>query len=283
MSEPGQGSLRLGPGVLLTLSLVACTGPVPAPVPGGSPTPGTGVSPTTGLAAASLADPYGLLAQLLQRHVQGDGVDYEGLRGEAGLLEESLEALSRVEPSSLSRAEQLAFWINAYNACTLALIVRQPVTTGSIMDIPEGDRWKWRGWQLGGELVSLDHIEHEILRPMGEPRIHFAINCASRSCPPLAPRPYRGTQLEAQLDAATRAYLADPAHGLRLDAPAGSPPVLYLSRIFEWFAGDFEKVAGSVDGFVRRHAPAGVQETLAEHPDPLEVRYLEYDWSLNGQ
>ena len=264
-------------GLLLALALGACTR---------SPAPQATVdlTPTTGpVAPPPVQGPYLQLEALLQRHVQGDQVDYAGLREEVQLLDDCLEALGRVNPSSLTREEQLAFWINAYNACTLKLIVQQSPELVSIVDIPAGKRWKWKGWQMGGGTVSLDQMEHDILRPLGEPRIHFAINCASRSCPRLSPRAYRGGQLEAQLEEATRGYLADSSHGLRLETPAGKPPELHLSRIFEWFGEDFEKSADSVGTFVRRHAPEQVQAALSAHPGPLRIRYLEYDWSLNGR
>jgi hypothetical protein len=138
--------------------------------------------------------------------------------------------------------------------------------------------WKKTAGRVGGREVSLDEVEHRILRPMGEPRIHFAIVCASTSCPSLRREPFRPDRLDAQLDAQTRAFLADPRKGLALDR--GERRVR-LSKIFDWFAGDFGDDAGVI-AFVTRHAPEADRPWLAEHAGGLDLGYLPYDWAVNA-
>jgi hypothetical protein len=136
--------------------------------------------------------------------------------------------------------------------------------------------WKRPAGRVGGRTVTLDEIEHGILRPLGDPRIHTAIVCASTSCPSLARRAYRGEQVEAQLDAAARAFVANREKGVRVDGR-----VVRLSSIFDWFGGDFA-TSGGVLGFVRRYAGADLLAQLdALGPEP-RIEFLDYDWSLNG-
>ncbi len=210
---------------------------------------------------------------LLRTFVAADGdVDYRGLASQQAALLSYLEQYAEADPAPLSRADRLAYWINAYNAITLAGIVHH-YPTASIRDL--SGFWTRILTNCGGRLVSLDDIEHRILRPMGEPRIHVAINCASRSCPKLLDRAYTGAALESQLDLAARAFLADPERN-RFDSATRTA---HLSKIFSWFGEDLEGAPyGSVRGFVRRYGPA-----LPWLADDFAVRHLAYDWSLNEQ
>lgn len=222
---------------------------------------------------------------LLARHVHGDVVDYAGLGADRAALQDYLATLARTDPDALDRAGRMALWINAYNAFTLELVLRELPGLESIKDIPSGRRWEGRLWDVGGTRYSLDQIEHEILRPMGDARVHFAINCASQSCPALADEAYLPQTLDSQLDAAGRAFLADPERGLRFGDERGlfgTSHVLRLSRIFDWFEDDFERDGTRLD-FVLRFAPERAVAYVREHRDDLDVEFLDYDWSLNDR
>lgn len=237
-----------------------------------------------GALAETGSDYVGLYAELLADYTQsvdaevGTRVDYRGLRDEPR-WQVLLGELATVEPSQLGgRQEQIAFWINAYNIFAIDLVVRHyPVA--SIRDIGSFFRsvWKREAGSLGIRAYSLDEIEHDILRPMKEPRIHGAIVCASISCPNLAREPYRAQSLNAQLDASIRRWLARPEKGLALDPGAGR---LKLSRIFKWFAKDFGGRKG-VLAFVQKYAPGADARWLREHAEKVDVSYLEYNWGLN--
>ena len=130
--------------------------------------------------------------------------------------------------------------------------------------------WKQPAGILGGKAVTLDELEHRVLRPMGDPRIHFAIVCASVSCPDLRTEPYTAARLNSQLDDQVEGFLANPAKGSRVEQQH-----IRLSKIFDWFKQDFSRTGG-VKTFIRHYRP--------ELPEQLPVRAdLNYDWSLNGK
>lgn len=220
---------------------------------------------------------------LLRKHVDGRGqVDYAGLRADRAKLRAYLDQLGRADWEKLKdRKERFAFWINAYNACCLEGVLRT---------LP-ADRREWRDYsvrkvsgffdalafKVSGEQVTLDHIEHKVLRvQFGDARLHFAIVCASIGCPHLRAEAYVAGKLDAQLDAQARAFVADPAK-VKIDAGKRQ---LRVSKIFKWFGGDFEKESGSVPRFLARFVS---DERLARQLKQAkwDVGYLEYDWSLN--
>ena len=223
-------------------------------------------------------------ADLLARHTRevddtaGVRVDYAGLARAQG-WRRVVSNLSRADPAALGgRDERLAYWINAYNILAIDVVVGSyPVD--SIKDVGSFLRpvWKREAGTIGGRAVTLDEIEHRILRPMGEPRIHAAIVCASVSCPPLRREPFRAAGLDAQLDEVTRRWLADPRKGAHIDPETRS---VALSRIFDWFEEDFAGVGG-VLAFVARHVGADDRRWLEENGDRASLRYLDYDWRLN--
>ena len=225
-----------------------------------------------------------LYAELLEAHTRevtdlaGTRVDYAALT-RAKDWRRLVEGLADAEPDGLAgRDAQLAFWIDVYNVLAIHMVVRHyPV--GGIREIGSLLRsvWKRPAGEVGDRTLTLDQIEHDILRPMGDPRIHGAIVCASLSCPPLAREPYRPEALDAQLDANLRRWLADPRKGVRLDRPRRT---LHVSPIFDWFEEDFE-AAGGVLPFLARYAPADVAEAIREGGASLRIRTLDYDWSLN--
>lgn len=212
---------------------------------------------------------------LLKKHVQQDGfVDYKGFVNDRAQLDKYLSLLSSTHPDdSWSRAEQMAYWINAYNAFTVKLIVdHYPVA--SIKDIKRGipfvnTVWDIKFIEIQGQKYDLNNIEHGILRKeFKDARIHAAVNCASYSCPRLRGEAFTAAKLEAQLDDAMRIFVNDPLRN-QITAEKGE-----LSAIFNWFSGDFKDDAGSVRAFVNQYA----KEKLK--PD-AKITHLDYDWSLN--
>jgi hypothetical protein len=219
---------------------------------------------------------HSLYGDLLNRYMQNALVDYEGLNQEEGKLDQYLQMLSKLQPAELPRNEQFALYINAYNAYTIKLILENhPVDSikdiGGLLKSP----WKMRFCNIGGEILTLDEIEHDILRPrFKDPRVHFAINCASRSCPPLLSEPYQGRLLDQQLEASARSFINDSRES-RLEGNT-----LYVSKIFKWFEEDFD---GDVIGFFLRYAGEDLRDRLLAHRDQIEIEYLDYDWTLNAK
>lgn len=215
-------------------------------------------------------------AALLARHVRGDRVDYQGLLADKARLEAYLDALAATDPDPFGREGRMAYWINAYNAWTLKLIIDH-LPLKSIKDIGRfwSTPWSLRFVRLPDRTVSLDYVEHDILRPrFKDPRIHFAINCASLGCPPLRAEPYVAERLDAQLDEQARAFINDPAR-TRLEGDT-----LHLSRIFSWFDNDFKGRKGVIE-FVRRYAEGELKARLDALGDSVKLAYLDYDWALN--
>ncbi len=167
------------------------------------------------------------------------------------------------------RNARLAFYINAYNIYAIKMVIDH-LPLESIRDAGSlfSPVWGKEAGSIGGQPVTLDEIEHEILRPMGEPRVHFAIVCASLSCPNLRPEAFTAEKLEQQLDDQTRSFLQESSKGLAVEGNMGR-----VSQIFDWFGDGFE-AAGGVESFVRRYRELPAGSRL--RPD------LPYDWSLNG-
>jgi len=239
--------------------------------------------------AAPLREAYGgekasasfsqqLLNQVLAAHVSPPGaVDYAGLKRDQKLLDRYIQSLASAPFDKLGRNGRLAFLINAYNACTLRLILDYwPLS--SIKEIPAEKRWKARRWRVGGRTLSLTEIETNYLRGrFREPRIHFAINCASRSCPPLRNRAYSALHIEQELQEQARKLHQDPGF-LSFDAGTGR---LLLNPIYDWYRGDFEQVAGSIQAFAARFRP-DLQAALKAGQE-IHISFRDYDWSLNGK
>ena len=225
-----------------------------------------------------------LYGRLLERHTRvvadtaGTHVDYAALRADPE-WQQLLDGLA-VAPQpavSAAQAERLAYWINAYNMLAIDMVVRNyPVA--SIRDIGSLLRpvWKRDAGKAGGRVVTLDEIEHAILRPIGDPRMHVAIVCASTSCPSLTREPFRAERLDAQLDAAARAFVANTEKGARIES--GS---LRISKIFDWFGEDFV-ASGGVLAFVRRHASPDLRAAIDRLGPRPQLLFFDYDWSLNG-
>jgi len=219
---------------------------------------------------------HSLYGELLGKYVKDGVVDYQGFKKEEGKLDQYLNLLDQRNPDELPRNEQLAFYINAYNAYTIKLILKNyPVD--SIKDIGGWftGPWKIRFCKIGGKAFTLDEIEHEIIRPrFKDPRVHFAVNCASKGCPPLISEPYQASILDQQLDANTLSFLNNPERN-RLEGNT-----LYVSKIFKWFGEDF---GGDVVGFLLQYADGDLKNRLVAGRDRIKIDYLHYDWSLNGK
>ena len=212
---------------------------------------------------------HAALDDLLRRVVDDEGlVDYAGLARYAGLLDGYLARIATAHFDGLTRNDKLAFLINAYNAATLRLVLDH-LPIASIRDIPAKARWKARRWTVGGRTMSLAEIENAELRAkFADPRIHFAINCASLGCPKLRNAAFTGADIDAELDAHTRDIHADP-RWLRCDADG-----VRLTRIYRWYEDDFVQAAGSATDFALRYAPV-----IAGKP---QRGWLPYDWALNA-
>lgn len=220
---------------------------------------------------------HSLYGQLLEKYVKDGVVDYRGFQNDESKLEEYLKILENVRTEDLPRNEQFAFYVNAYNAWTIKLILSGYPGIKSIKDLGGVFKspWKKKICRIDGDLITLDDIEHNILRPrFRDPRVHFAVNCASKGCPPLRSQPYVGSSLDQQLDEMTTAFVNDPER-TRLEGRT-----LYVSKIFDWFSEDFDE---DVVGFVSKFAEGDLKEKLEGQKGDIKVKYLDYDWSLNGE
>jgi hypothetical protein len=234
---------------------------------------------------------------LVKRHVVvaqtgvSSRVDYAGFARDQGALSGYLDSLSAVTPTDYqgwTREQRLAFLINAYNAYTVRLVLTRYPDLKSIKDLGSflQSPWKKEFFMLLGVRLSLDGVEHGLIRAPGafdEPRIHFALNCASVGCPMLRDEAYAGARLEFQLEDGTRRFLGDRTRN-RYDPASGK---LEVSRIFDWYKADFERGGRgmvSVSQFLARYADmladaAAARATVRE--GRAQIRYLEYDWMLN--
>lgn len=219
---------------------------------------------------------HSLWAELLGRYVRQGVVDYAGFKADEDGLDKYLEVLEEADPEAMDRNKAMAFYINVYNAWTVKLILSRWPDLKSIKDLGSIFRspWKKKIVRLKTGVLTLDEVEHDILRPrFKDPRVHFAVNCASKGCPPLASEPYAGDKLDKQLNAVTRAFINDPSRTwLEGDR-------LYLNMIFKWFAGDF----GDPISFVIKYADQGLKERLEAGRDKIRVTHYDYDWSLNNK
>lgn len=219
--------------------------------------------------------------RLLKAHVDERGwVDYAGLERDSKRLDAYVATLADAPLDEMGRSERLALLINAYNACTLRLILDywDNGKLASIQDIPSAKRWKHRRWKIGGKTWSLNDIEHEQIRPkFKEPRIHFALVCAAVGCPTLRNEAYAAERLDTQLRGQTE-YVHAHERWFRFDAQAGE---VYLTKLYKWYGGDFKQTAGSVLEHAANYS-AELTKALEAGRKP-KTRWLEYDWKLNDK
>lgn len=206
--------------------------------------------------------------KLLQKYVSDNGdVNYKDFKTEAELLNTYIDYLSTKIPSEdWSKQEKLAYFINVYNANTIKLILdHYPIK--SIKDLK--NPWSKKSIRIGEEIVSLSEIENKILRKMDEPRIHFAINCASKSCPKLLNIAYTSENIDKLLDKATREFISNPEKNNIKEQ------IVQLSKIFQWYKSDFTTNGNLVD-YIKQFSDVNIQQDT-------KISYLEYDWDLNEQ
>lgn len=210
---------------------------------------------------------HSVFHNILRAHVTSDGaVDYKAIKSKSGDLDAYLTMLSKVDPSSLSVSERLAFWINAYNAATIKKIVdNYPVK--SIKDLNGGKPWDDKFVKLDGKTMSLNEIENGIIRPeFKEPRIHFAVNCAAKSCPPIHNGAYSAGNLNTNFENSAKAFINNPKYNQI------SADKVVISNIFNWYGEDF----GNIIDYLNKYSDTKINSNA-------KVEYLDYDWSLNGK
>lgn len=249
-----------------------------------------------GAPGAMAAPDHGQWQSLLEEYVeevdggQATRVDYGGLMNDRARLQgylDELAAVPREQFEAWPQNTQLAFLINAYNAWTVESILREYPAIDSIRDIGflPGAAWRRKVVSLFGEQVSLDNVEHDMIRGWDrfqEPRIHFAVNCAAIGCPPLRAEAYTGERLQQQLDDNTRLFLSDRERNYIEGDTA------YISRIFDWYEGDFQQGwigIESVSEFLLRYTDAlkiDADTAARMARDEIRLRYLDYDWGLNA-
>lgn len=241
----------------------------PATAPPAEPAEAPAIVPIEAPTAAAkpIAPDHSSWNSLLQKHVTSSGkVNYAGFKKDKATLDAYLAKLAESIPQSdWGRKTSLAFWINAYNAFTVKRILKDyPVN--SITDLDGGDPWKVKWITLDGKSYSLNNIEHDIIRPrFQEPRIHFAVNCAATSCPPIPNQAFTAGNLNAMLESGTRRFINNPAY----NQTEGN---IKVSKIFDWYGEDF--------GDLRTYLNQYLKTPIAEG---TEIGFKEYDWALNKQ
>jgi len=263
------------PLLLVALALPAFACPLPSPVA------------ATALAPKGLDQKHVDWTQILSAHVKGDAFDYAALQKDRAKLDAYVAALEAVKPEELAAwdpKQAYAFWINVYNAYTVKRVVDgYPVK--SIRDLGDEKISVWDreliplgklAPDLRKEKLTLNDVENKILRPkFKDARVHAAINCASKGCPPLRAEAFTAEKLDAQLDEQVKAWLGDPKRN-RFDRAAGK---LEISKVFEWFAEDFQKEAGSAQAWIAKFRLQ--DKDWLDTKKKLAVTYLDYDWALN--
>ena len=253
------------------------------------------LSSTTGAPAVTMKESYmadvdgpsvdhSAFNELLQKHVDADGwVDYEGFKSDSEALDQYIDLLSKAPVKELGRNHRLATLINGYNAFTIRLILdNYPLE--SIEKIPEELRWDAEQWNLGGEIYSLNQIEHELIRPnFKEARIHFAVVCAAVGCPPLRNEAYTMDRLEEQLEEQARYVHSHKTWFQFIDGTDDEDAMVKLTKLYEWYGGDFTQVAESKLEYAAKYSDELKSYLDDEDNDPPKQESLDYDWALNSK
>lgn len=213
------------------------------------------------------------------------GMDYAALKAhDAATVENLRAALGKVNPDALNKKQQQAYWQNVYNVNTVATIIEN-YPTKSIRDLSTDpiirlNVFKKERIPFGGKMLSLNDVENDKIREgFHDPRIHFAINCAARSCPPLRTEAYTGEKLDAQLDDQARKFLNGPL-GVRFGRK-GDTLVIHTTKIMDWFGKDFDQWGGGKAAFIRRYVPPDKQKLIDAANGKIELDYDDYNWDLN--
>lgn len=269
MTDASQAALRL----LLVLGFSACGAPVSEPATGR-----LAEDVRASLEGGTRTFDHGAWDRLLAHGTEDGLVDYRYFQEHVGELDAYLAEVAAADAASLRPAHLEALLINAYNALTVRSILKNPEVT-SIRQID--GVWSEVRHRVAGHELTLDEIEHNLLRPFfRDPRIHFAVNCASMSCAPLPRWAFDGDALDEQLEERARFFLSDPDNA-RIEGGR-----LVLSRYFDWYGGDFVDEewaprAESIPLFVGRYSAAEVADAI-ESGRITGVRFSDYDWSLNA-
>ena len=219
--------------------------------------------------------------QILKKYVNNSGlVDYNGIAKDT-IFKAYMKSLESAKPEAMSHDGQLAFWINAYNAVTIDKVIRwKPRKSVRETLIPgvwiSTKFYTSRENTVAGRLVSQDDIEDILRKQLKDPRIHFAIICASSGCPQMPRFAYTEANVQMKLEEETRIYL-NSKRGTRIDAAENT---LFISKIFDWYAGDFESKYGSVLAFIKPYLDQRTLQFLEKNP---QIAYIDYDWALNAQ
>lgn len=242
---------------------------------------------TAAAPAAWAADPdYSAWNSLLSKYYDPQrGMDYAALKAkDTATLNALRQRMAAVNVSSLTPQEQLAYWINLYNISTIGVIIDN-YPTKSIRDISTDPIVRLNVFKkdyvlFGKGKMSLNDVENVKIREgFKDARIHFAINCAAASCPPIRPEPYVGSKLSAQLDDQTRKFLNGP-NGVRLEQK-GDSLTINTTKIMDWFGDDFEKWGGGKVAFIRKYASADKQQKIDQAKGKVRISYNDYSWALN--
>lgn len=243
--------------------------------------------PSPVLGATKSEPDYSSWTSLLKKHYDpARGMNYRALKQEdRAVLEQLQQSMAKVDAGSLSRDEQLAYWINLYNINVASLIVEN-YPLKSIQDLST-DQKKINIFDkafvpYGAGMISLNKIESGIVRPrFKDPRIHFALNCAAKSCPPLRTEAYTGARINMQLDEQANKFLNTP-RGVKVSKQSGTT-VLHATKVMEFFPKDFEKWGGGAINFIRKHADDDLGKTIDAAGKNIRIEYQDYDWSLNDR
>ena len=222
--------------------------------------------------------------EMLKRHIGVNGcVDYAGIRQNPFQLIEFVRFLEAISPEShpdlfQTSNDEKAYWINAYNALIMKSVTDHP-EINSVNDILFAKGIFWRAkFILGGRSYTLLHIENSILRKRyKDAQIHFAINCASNSCPPLGNRIFLGDQLDEQLDQKAAQFIQDPTN-VRLDQ---ANQEIWVSRLFKWYQRDFGQNSRQLKSYILQYRPDLTESIADKIRNDYKIRYFQYDWGLN--
>lgn len=248
------------------------------------------LAPALALPAQTPDPSYPEWTRILQTHYHPEhGMDYEGLaRSDWRTMKELVSSFARVDPMALDPKARLAFYLNLYNLSVVNLMMENR-QAASIRDLSTDpiiriNIFKKDLVQMKGGAISLQTLENRLIREgYKDPRVHFALNCAARSCPPLRQEAFVGTTVEAQLDDQTRWFFSNLALGARFEEKDGEL-VIHLTKIMDggsWFRQDFESWGGGSLAFLRRHVSPERQRLMDRYSGRVRLAFNAYDWSLN--
>ncbi len=221
---------------------------------------------------------HALFTQVLADHVKDGVVDYKAIKTDAR-FPKYIALLQNSNPEALTGDEKLAFWINAYNAFTIQYVLNKyPLKSlmNKLSYATGGGTFKAKFIELNGVKYSLNEIENDIVRPMGDPSIHFALVCGAKSCPPLRPEAYIAERLSEQLDDQGRIFMSQTNKN-RFDFEKNE---IHISKIFDWFKDDFRKNGKTELDFICQYLPEEQAQKLQANA-AIKVKYTDYDWDLN--